>query len=119
MLSVVAAHVRESEEDASGAKVDLWHENVETRRAFKRLQEAMRIHAYVEKFEDEAHRYRAELFLNGPEAWRARQYEKDMIDLPPIWWGLVGPLIMPSGAIVKSLDAVFPVPSPPTPRRSL
>lgn len=82
MMSVVEEHVRGAEDSTFGAKADLWKENVEFREANRRLQEEKKMaRALIEKLEDEVRRYRAELFLNGPEARRVKQYEKDLIDL--------------------------------------
>jgi len=82
MLNVVEEHVRGAEDATFGAKADLWKENVELREANKRLAaERKMAQALVEKLEDEVRRYRAELFLNGPDARRVKQYEKDLIDL--------------------------------------
>src|SRR2546422_4566842 len=81
MLSVVEAHVRGAEDETFGAKADLWKENVKLREQNKRLTDEKKMSlALVEKLEDEVHRYRAELFLNGPDARRVKQYEKDLID---------------------------------------
>src|SRR5438093_35708 len=82
MLSVVEDRMRAAEDSTFGAKADLWKENVELREVNKRLQEERKMaRALVEKLEDEVRRYRSELFLNGPEARRVKQYEKDLIDL--------------------------------------
>src|SRR2546422_189035 len=82
MLSVVEAHVRGAEDETFGAKADLWKENVELRVQNKRLTDEKKMAgALVEKLEDEVRRYRAELFLNGPDARRVKQYEKDLIEL--------------------------------------
>jgi len=82
MLNVVEEHVRGAEDRTFGAKADLWKENVELREQNKRYADEKKMaQALVEKLEDEVRRYRAELFLNGPEAKRVRQYETDLIDL--------------------------------------
>lgn len=82
MLNVVEEHVRAGDDTTFGEKADLWKENVELREANKHLQEGKKMaQALVEKLEDEVHRYRAELFLNGPDARRVRRYETDLIDI--------------------------------------
>lgn len=82
MLSVVEEHVRGAEDETFGAKADLWKENVELREQNKRYADEKKMaQALVEKLEDEVRRYRAELFLNGPQARRVRQYEKDLVEL--------------------------------------
>jgi hypothetical protein len=81
IVDTVEASLREgTDEDFRSAK-DLWKENVELREANKRLADEKRmLSALVEKLEDEVRRYRTELFLEGPEHRKARQYEKDLID---------------------------------------
>lgn len=82
IVDTIDASLKEGmDEDFRSAK-DLWKENVELRESNKRLADEKRmLSALVEKLEDEVRRYRTELFLEGSEKRKVKQYEKDLIDL--------------------------------------
>lgn len=82
IVDVVERTLREGEDEDYRSPKEIWKENVEVREANKLLTEEKRMmSALVEKLEDEVRRYRTELFLEGPQVRRVRQYEKDLIDL--------------------------------------
>ncbi len=82
IVDVVERALREGDDEDFRSPKEVWKENVELRETNKRLAEEKRMmSALVEKLEDEVRRYRTELFLEGPQVRRVRQYEKELIDL--------------------------------------
>lgn len=82
LVDTIEASLRATADEGFRSARDLWKENVQLREANKRLAEEKRmLTALTEKLEEEVRRYRAELFLEGPDKRGVRQYEKDLVDL--------------------------------------